>query len=302
MSELEAYRQGREALLASLATSLAADERVVAAWLTGSYAHGDADAVSDIDVTVVIADEHAAALCRRDEMVTAWPPAERLALFARFGQPANVHENNYNAPEGGTFTSVLYQPPAHVVDWILVPHALARRPDTARVLFERRPVAPAPPPEPLSPDALAARVSEQIAFFWMMAAVTVKYLVRGDLGFVVHWLDELSLLALHVESQLAGQLWRYRRELIRRLPPATTAGELATAMSDLCSQVEGVMGVAGEKGIALRPAPREAIEALMRLRPADRPADVLEELLAQVTPENLQDEVDWGAPMGQEAW
>ena len=101
----------------------------------------------------------------------------------------------------------------------------------------------------------------------MMTAVVVKYLIRGDLGFVAHWLQELSLLALHVESQLAGQPWRYQRDRIRRLPPAITVEALAAAMTDLCGQVEGLMGVVGRMGITLRPAPRQAIEALMRLRP-----------------------------------
>ena len=100
-----------------------------------------------------------------------------------------------------------------------------------------------------------------------LTAVVVKYLIRGDLGFVAHWLQELSLLALHVESQLAGQPWRYQRDRIRRLPPAITVEALAAAMTDLCGQVEGLMGVVGRMGITLRPAPRQAIEALMRLRP-----------------------------------
>ena len=299
-SEMEAHRQGRETLLESIVAALAADERFVAAWLTGSYARGDADAVSDIDLTVVVADEHAEILCRRMEMVTAWPPAERLALFAQFGHPANAHENNYNAPEGGTFTSVLYQSSAHVVDWVLVPYVLARRPDAARVLFEHRPVAPAPPPEPLTPEALAAQVSEQIAFFWMMTAVVVKYLIRGDLGFVAYWLGELGLLALHVESRLAGQPWHYQRNLIRRLSPVMTAEVLAAAMTDLCSQVEELMGVAGRMGIALRPAPREAIDTLLRLRPAERSAPALEELLAEITPASTHGEVDWGASVGRD--
>ena len=36
--------------------------------------------------------------------------------------------------------------------------------------------------------------------------------------------------------------------------------------------------------------------------PVGNPAYVLEQLLAQITPENVHDEVDWGAPVGQEAW
>lgn len=272
--ELEAYRQSREALLATIVETLTGDERVVAAWLTGSYARGDADAVSDIDLTTVIADEHAATLCRRAEMVTAWPPAERMQLLTQFGQPANVHENNHNAPEGGAFTSVLYQPSArvdghrvggHIVDWILVPYSKARRPDGSRLLFERAPIPPALPPAPIEPATLAAQVAERIAFIWMMAAVVAKYLVRGDLGLVRCWIDELNLTALDVERRLAGSSGEYRKGPSRALPLTTTSKELAMALTNLCGKVEELMGVAGGMGIALRPAPREAIDSLMRL-------------------------------------
>jgi antitoxin MazE len=38
------------------------------------------------------------------------------------------------------------------------------------------------------------------------------------------------------------------------------------------------------------------------ISPVERLEYSLEELLAQITPENLHDEVDWGAPVGQEVW
>lgn len=38
------------------------------------------------------------------------------------------------------------------------------------------------------------------------------------------------------------------------------------------------------------------------ISPVEHPQYVLEELLAQITPENLHDEVDWGAPVGRETW
>ena len=38
------------------------------------------------------------------------------------------------------------------------------------------------------------------------------------------------------------------------------------------------------------------------ISPVERLEYSLEELLAQITPENLYDEVDWGAPVGQEVW
>mgnify|MGYP003374427578 FL=1 len=38
------------------------------------------------------------------------------------------------------------------------------------------------------------------------------------------------------------------------------------------------------------------------ITPVERSEYSLEELLAQITPENLHAEVDWGAPVGQETW
>ena len=38
------------------------------------------------------------------------------------------------------------------------------------------------------------------------------------------------------------------------------------------------------------------------ITPVERSEYSLEELLSQITPENLHAEVDWGAPVGQETW
>jgi len=40
----------REAFLSGIVSSLSADERFIAAWLTGSLSHGNADALSDLDL------------------------------------------------------------------------------------------------------------------------------------------------------------------------------------------------------------------------------------------------------------
>ncbi len=204
---LTGFQKGREMLLATITKGLLQDERVVAAWLLGSDARGESDAVSDIDLCVALADAHSQALCRREEMVTARPVDERLALFSRFGEPVNVHENNHNAPPGGTFTSILYRS-AHIVDWILVPRSQAQRPDTSLLLFEHVPIPLRQPPAPPKPGRLAVQIAEQVAFFWMMSAVVAKYLVRGELGFARCRLDELWPLVRYVECSLNG--WEIR--------------------------------------------------------------------------------------------
>ena len=92
-SNLETYGQSREVLLTSIITELSSDERCIAAWLKGSYARNNADEVSDLDITVVIAEPYSEVLCSRQEQVSHRTTPERLALFSRFGKPALVHEN-----------------------------------------------------------------------------------------------------------------------------------------------------------------------------------------------------------------
>jgi len=55
-SDLQLRLSEREAVLQRISAQLAADERVVAAWILGSLGRGRGDALSDIDVRVVVAD------------------------------------------------------------------------------------------------------------------------------------------------------------------------------------------------------------------------------------------------------
>ena len=50
-------------------------------------------------------------------------------------------------------------------------------------------------------------VAEQYAFFWMMTAVTIKYIVRGDLVFVQSWLEVLHKLMREIERRMEGIPW-----------------------------------------------------------------------------------------------
>src|SRR5436190_23326019 len=108
MTDLESYRENRDTLLVEISKTLSQDERFVAAWLTGSISRNEADSVSDIDLTLVVSDKYSASLCTRLEQVSAQTSSDRYTLFSQFGKPALIHENNNNAPEGGTFTFVMY--------------------------------------------------------------------------------------------------------------------------------------------------------------------------------------------------
>jgi predicted nucleotidyltransferase len=217
-TSLEAYRSSRENLLSQIVTELSNDERFVAAWLTGSYGRNDADEVSDLDLRVVVTEPYSELLCARPEQVSHKTTEERLALFSKFGKPALIHENNNNAPAGGTFTFVLYGESAVMIDWILIPLSKAERMHPSRLLFDKVSI-PVFPPEPEELEKSQKFVAEQWAFFWMMTAITIKYIIRRDLVFVQNWLEQLHALIREIERRMKGVSWEdaYTRGSISRL-------------------------------------------------------------------------------------
>ena len=235
---LREYAAQRARLLDQITQSLSGDPRFVAAWLSGSVARGEADDVSDLDLTVVISKGFARHLCTRPDMITVRPPSERLTLFEQYGDIGFVYENNYNAPGSGTATTVMYLPSGINVDWTLISEDEAQRPPASQVLFARRDVPGAHAPGPVSPSEQAKAITDMVGFFWLMAAVTAKYIIRGDQVFVVRWLEELAGLVQAAERQLAGQVWQYRRGSLTALK--ATRAEQLTLLRDLCERVEAL--------------------------------------------------------------
>lgn len=236
---LQVYEAGRDRLLARIAATLSADERFAAAWLTGSFARDEADAFSDLDLTVVVTKPHAEILCTRPWQKAAQTTPERLALFRQFGEPAVIHENNFNAPEGGTFTFVLYRTTALVVDWTLWPEREATRPQSSLLLFDKTNIPLASLPELENLEQRATSASEIVGFFWMMAAVTAKYLARHDDVFVITWLETLQELVKEVERRVNGTVWQYRRGSHTQL--AATRAEQRHLLLTLCHQMENLL-------------------------------------------------------------
>lgn len=228
-SSLNAYRESREVLLTSLVTELANDERFAAAWLAGSYARKNEDEVSDLDLRVVVAEPYSELLCRRQEQVSHRTTQERFELFSRFGTPALIHENNNNAPEGGTFTFVLYGDSAMMVDWILIPLSRAKRMHPSRLLFDKVSI-PVSPPEPEDREQSRKHIAEQWAFFWMMTAITIKYIIRGDLVFVQNWLEQLHAIIREIERRIEGVSWE----------DAYTRGSISQFQSTREKQIESL--------------------------------------------------------------
>jgi predicted nucleotidyltransferase len=235
-TSLGAYRQDREALLAKIVTELSSDERFLAAWLTGSYGRGDEDEVSDLDLRLVVAEPYSKSICRREQQVSSRTTQERLALFSKFGSPALIHENNNNAPEGGTFTFVLYADSAVMIDWVLLPRSEAKRLQPSRLLFEKESI-PVSVPEPEDKEQSQKTVSEQWAFFWMMAAVTIKYMIRDDLVFVQNWLEHLHGLVREIERRIEGKSWEeaYIRGSVSKFQP--TREKQIESIREICKRM-----------------------------------------------------------------
>jgi hypothetical protein len=268
---IEAYTQQRDTFLQSLVERLSVDDRFVAAWLTGSFAKGQQDALSDIDLTLVVADKHCQALCERPWMVSAQTTQERLALFSLFGQPSFLHENNHNAPQGGTFTFVAYAESAILVDWVLRPQKDALRPESSRLLFDKAGLPIQPPTQPETYEQRAEKASEIVAFFWMMAAVTVKYIRRGDMVFVTTWLEELTKLVYEVERRINGQGWEYKRGSSSELK--VTPQEQLEAIQQLCTRMEKLMPEVARLGGYVAESPLSTIEILIGLLDPPMSAD-----------------------------
>lgn len=194
--------------MSRISNELSLDERFVAAWLTGSYSRNDADELSDLDINVVVAEPYRELLCARREEVSHKTTEERLALVSKFGKPALIHENNHNAPDGGTFTFVLYAGSALMVDWVMMPHTNAERPHHSVLLFDRGNIPVSPPPVPEELEESQRTVAEIWAFFWMMVAITIKYIVRRDLVYGQNWIEQLHGLIREIERRIERVSWQ----------------------------------------------------------------------------------------------
>ncbi|MFT3895169.1 MAG: aminoglycoside 6-adenylyltransferase [Anaerolineales bacterium] len=235
-TSLDTYRSRRDNFLDEVITSLSKDDWFVAAWLTGSISRGEDDSLSDIDISVVVSEEHSPTLCTRLEQVSASTSSERFSFFSRFGNPALIHENNNNAPEGGTFTFVMYFDSAIMVDWILIPQSKATRPHDSKLLFDKASIPVASRPEPESLEQRKHSVTEQWAFFWMMSAITIKYILRNDSVFTTQWIEHLHSIVRDIERKLNGEPWQYHRGSLSQL--SSTRENQIQSLRQLCQRMQ----------------------------------------------------------------
>lgn len=229
---LARHAAARDDLLARVTLDLEADPRVAAAWLAGSFGRGDADAWSDLDLHVAVADEHYLAF---------W--AERVGFYERFGRPILIQPEipaNTGIPGGG-FQLVLYPGPCGPieVDWSVGPAGTAVRPQASRLLVDRIAVPLAPPPGPpaYSAEERRIRLDAAATFFWAMAPIAVKYAARGETARAV---SQASLLTdayatiRHLVTQCDPELASPELALGRTIDPTAVLALVAA----LCAEAE----------------------------------------------------------------
>ncbi|GAA2759129.1 nucleotidyltransferase domain-containing protein [Actinopolymorpha rutila] len=176
----------RARLVDRLARLLADDPRVLAGWLHGSVGRGEADGLSDLDVTVVMADETLVAAAGGPSRPTTYEwvrTSPRGRFVAGLGTPTLLTEAPQNAPAGGAFLTSFFpgEYGPHGVDWEWVPRSAAVRPERAVVLLDRSnataPECPSRPergrdepplPEPASRSPLEVAVAECCSFWSML--------------------------------------------------------------------------------------------------------------------------------------
>lgn len=258
---LQIYAANREQLLAKIIATISGGDRFVAAWLTGSYSRSNQDALSDIDISIVVNDEHSKALCRHSAQVGPQTTPERMEIFTQFGEIAFLHENNNNAPEGGTFTNIIYAQNALIIDWIMIPQKTAQRSSPSQIIFDRVGIPEANPIAPETLEQRAEKASEITAFFWMMMAMTVKYLVRQDAVFVITWLEELHKMLREIRRLVAGKPFRYKGGSLTSISPDCES-QIA-AIYQLAEEMEELMPEIANLGCFVRPSPMPTLEILL---------------------------------------
>jgi len=261
------YASNRGKLLEHITRFLQEDDRFVAAWLTGSFGRSDADSISDLDVTVVIENAFAKNLCFRPHQVGATTTKERYTLLSQFGQPHIIHENHHNAPTDGSFTFVLYKETALAVDWVLRPNVDVTRPALSVLLFDKVIISIEPP---ITVENLSQRielVTEQVAFFWMMVTVTIKYLIRRDEVYFHRFLDMLHGILWDIRRLVVGEPDRWLKGSLVKM--AMTRETQIVSVRQICQEMLDVMQDVEKMGGSVPNAPMSTIEILIHLAEND---------------------------------
>lgn len=236
---LRTRRAEREALLGRITRMLEADDRIAAAWLFGSTGRGEADDLSDLDLRVVVHDEHIGSICEGREAFTA--QAGAAVLFAEAPQ---------NRPVGGAFLLTLYAGEfgPQEVDWTWEPLSTARLWPGTRLLLNRAgltrqgemPWGYQPRPAQTALEEAAQRVGN----FWAMLLIVAKYAARSPHEETMGLIGMPVQLLLEV-SNFLGLAPHYTMET---LPPHGRPEEKVALLRGLADEMEALMPAVEAQG------------------------------------------------------
>jgi predicted nucleotidyltransferase len=169
MTNSDETSRAREQVIARFADACSSDDRIMAAFVGGSIARGEADQYSDIDLCVVTTDAEAG-----DAF------ADRAAFVARLGTPLFLEDWGHDDPEvfvilaDGTDVEVFFVPESRIHEMQVGP-ILAVIDRTGLLTNLEVPVR--------APDSedLARELRRLLAWFWHDVSHLIKALGRGQL-------------------------------------------------------------------------------------------------------------------------
>lgn len=264
VSKRAAYGQARTDLLERISRVLREDERIVAAWLSGSFGRGEETWLSDLDLHIVASAASSASLCAAPWSEAAKTTVERLALFSQLGTPGIIFERLQHASyDGGILTNVVYQESAQSVDWLLIPQAIAHREPDSLLLFDKVGLPEPPAPTPESLEQRTERASRQVGFFWILACGSARALAGGKFALFASYLIDLEQALQGVRATLRGERTPYVKSSGRLTALTHAAG--AAILRELCDEMEALMPQVMQLGGDVPASPRAIVEMRLAL-------------------------------------
>ena len=178
--------RAHEQLIVRFSDACSYDHRIVAAFVGGSIARGDADQYSDVDLCVVTQDEAV------DDVF-----ADRAAIVAQFGTPLFLEEWGDEAPEifvilaDGTDVEVFFVAESRIKEMQVGP--ILPLLDRIGLLTNLE----LPIRAPLSKD-LAVELRRVLAWFWHDVSHLIKALGRGQLWWAAGEVEALRGYCLNL--------------------------------------------------------------------------------------------------------
>jgi predicted nucleotidyltransferase len=231
----------RKAWLEQATATLAADERVEAALLYGSFGRGNVDEWSDIDLIVFSEDQHVSAMVEG-----------RLQFGDQFGSPLYVLDSTWNAPLDGAQVNVLYRLESGLplyVDFNIWPLGMAGKPADTQLLFEKSlGLLPAVPSDfkewatykrqpRIAPEDLDEQTLRHARFG--MIPIAIKFCVRQERERLVNLLNGIGAPSVPLGSRAEMTAIRERLRVLSRGEPKDSVNAIET-MCDIAGDVIGL--------------------------------------------------------------